>query len=112
MAKSQVVYEVNTFIDKEAKEEFLSFLNEHIQQLLALPGFLSGDLLEVDPDDSTPENKVPLCCTYLVESRELLQRYFDNEAHAMRADTMRLFEGRVTATRRIHTVKKRYTKTD
>lgn len=88
----------------------MAFLHEHIAQLLELDGFISGELLEVERDDSVPENKVPLSCMYVVESRALLQKYFDNEAAAMRADTMRLFEGRVTATRRIHTLRKRFSR--
>ncbi len=99
-----VLYEVNTWIVSEAEEEFLAFLREHVKQMLGVQGFQTGVISKPDKDDTTPEGKEPFCCTYTVESRDLLQRYFDNEAADMRADTMKKFEGRVTASRRIHAV--------
>jgi len=61
-----VVYEVNTFIEEAATDEFQGFLESHIQQMLEVKGFLSAELLCVERDDSTPSGTTPFCCTYKV----------------------------------------------
>ena len=105
----EVVYEVNVLIDNEEKINFLNFLEEeggHVEQLLALPYFLKAQVTVPEPDDSTPDGKTPITAVYWAKSREALQQYFDNEASAMREDTMKRFGGRISATRRILAVRR------
>jgi hypothetical protein len=107
-----VYYEVNVQVDTACLGEWLEFMDVHVPQLLELPGFQSADvsLPEPDPNAPLPVGKTLVTSMYLLQSRELLQRYFDNEAAAMRADTLRRFEGRITATRRILAVHKAFHK--
>ena len=107
---SIVVYEVNVQVDTDCLQEWLEFMNTHIAQLLDLPAFLSAEVQIAEVDEATPgpEGKTLVVSVYRVKSRAALQLYFDNEAVAMRADTMRLFGTRITATRRILQVHKQY----
>jgi quinol monooxygenase YgiN len=95
-----VIYEVNVFVEKEHFDSFMAFLKPHADEMLTFDGFLSYDvsLPEMDGDET---GKIAICASYRVESRELLQKYFDGEASRMRADTMSKFEGKITANRRI-----------
>ena len=97
------VYEVNVLVDDAAKDEFLNFLEApggHVEQLLEISGFKSAEVF-LPMDEATPEGKTSVTAVYRLESKDALQSYFDNQATAMRAETMRLFEGRISATRRI-----------
>lgn len=41
-----------------------------------------------EKESTTTAGRTPITCIYTVASRELIQRYFDNEAAEMRADTL------------------------
>jgi hypothetical protein len=98
------IYEVNILVNDAALDEFLEFLTPHAEKMLTFKGFQSAEIMIPERDDSTPAGKSPVCATYKIASREDLQHYFDNEAAEMRQETMSQFEGRITATRRIHSV--------
>ena len=104
------IYEVNCFLQKDAVDEFLTFLDSHARELLALEGFKSADIYIPEEDINCPADAKVVTAVYKLDSREALQNYFDNHAPRLKADTMRLFEGRIKgATRRIMSLNKSFT---
>ena len=98
------IYEVNVFVKEgdKNKDEFLAFLKPHADEMLTFEGFQSYEILLPEPSEEEKNmNIAPICAVYRVESRMLLEKYFNTEASRMRADTMSKFEGRISATRRI-----------
>ena len=107
----KVIYEVNLQIDADIVDEYVAWLVPHMQEMLTLPGFTSCQLADtVDlsqgcvgaPD---PGRSVHMTATYLLESREKLQEYFDVHAKRLRGDGTSRFTGKFSATRRIHTLR-------
>jgi hypothetical protein len=67
--------------------------------MVLLPGFLSG--VATIPDTAPPEGKALRTCVYRLASQEHLDAYFRDHAERMRADGMRRFGGKFSATRRV-----------
>lgn len=95
-----IAYEVNLDVDAEIFAPFRAWLDEHVRHMLALPGFVSAEILERTDPPPAP-GKRSLCTIYLLDSEEDLQRYLSEDAPRMRADGLERFPGRFTATRRI-----------
>ena len=96
------VYEVNCVVDKDVGEEFLAFLVPHAKEVANLEGFIDHEILLTEAEK--PEEAVHYTAIYRLDSRASLQRYFDVDAERLRGDTMKRFEGKFSATRRIHKV--------
>ena len=96
------VYEVNCVVDKDVSEEFLAFLIPHAKEVADLEGFIDHEILLTEADKQ--EEAVHYTAIYRVDTRASLQRYFDVDAERLRGDTMKRFEGKFSATRRIHRV--------
>ena len=96
-----IVYEVNLTVDREIAGEYAAWLEEHIREMLALPGFESAEWLEdVDYDDT--EGADPRWTIhYRLNSHDNLTRYFENDAERMRADGLERFGTKFQATRRV-----------
>ena len=94
-----VTYEVNLEIEREVSAAYLSWLKEHVDEILALDGFVSAQCHEVE---SSSEERLVLSVHYRVESREHLDAYFRDHAERLRGDGMKKFEGRFSAERRIY----------
>jgi hypothetical protein len=95
-----IAYEVNLDVDTEVFAPFRTWLDEHVRHMLALPGFVSAEILE-RRDPPPPEGRRCLCTIYVLDSEEDLQRYLREDAPHMRAEGLERFPGRFTATRRI-----------
>ena len=104
-----IIYEVNCFLQPDAVDDFLAFLDGHARELLALEGFKTADIYIPEDDQNCPSDAKAITAVYKLDSREALQNYFDNHAPRLKADTMRLFEGRIKgATRRILSLNKSF----
>jgi len=101
-----VVYEVNIEVDEEIAQKYVDWLLPHMKEMLTIPGFIDCTLADVEhlgSSSSTEEDsKKYMVATYRVESREMLQQYFDVHAARLRGDGVNRFKGRFTCTRRIH----------
>ena len=97
-----VIYEVNLAVDAEVADAYAAWLAPHIDEVLAVPGFVSAAWWAVEPEVARPPDaRRQWCVQYRVESREALQVYFDEHAARLRGDGLDRFGGRFEAARRV-----------
>lgn len=97
-----VIYEVNLAVDADAAADYAAWLGPHIDEVLAVPGFVSAEWWEVEPDAGAPaDGRRRWCVQYRVESREALADYVERHAARLRGDGLARFGGRFTAGRRV-----------
>ena len=95
-----IAYEVNLDVDEDVFGEFRAWLDEHVQHMLALPGFVSAEILERS-EPPPPAGRRSLCTIYRLADESDLQRYLREDAPRMRADGLQRFPDRFSATRRV-----------
>lgn len=94
-----VCYEVNIIIATQYLEDYRLWLTRHIQEMLQLPGFINAQVLkEYGLEDRAFSH---LTIQYTLDNPKSLQLYFDNHAQRMREQSLKLFSGKFTATRRM-----------
>jgi len=91
-----VEYEVTIKVQNEIYKNYLIWLKEHIQEMLKVEGFISAKYYTVDV---LGENIV--CVRYLVESKEMLQKYITETSKNMRGSYKIEFENKFKISRRI-----------
>lgn len=98
-SSEQLIYEVNLEIDPAIAGDYDPWLEEHVRDMLGLPGFLSAEILhiEAEQEDAWPRRSV----RYVVASREALEDYLREHAPRMRAAGEERFGDRFKANRRI-----------
>jgi hypothetical protein len=95
-----VIYEVNLEIDRHIEFEYRSWLQVHIAEILALPGFVSAQCLaRVEP--AAQAGRLALCVQYRLTDRASLEAYLELHAPRLRADGVARFGGRFEASRRV-----------
>ena len=95
-----ICYEVNLEIDAAIEADYRIWLRAHIEEMLALPGFVSAqwfDVLEPTP----AAGRIALCVQYFLRDAQALQAYFDQHAARMREDGVARFGDRFSASRRV-----------
>jgi hypothetical protein len=94
-----ICYEVQVEVKIARAEEYLSWLGPHIRDVLATPGFLSAQLLEVTdlPQNSARTFKV----LYWVDSEESLTDYIERRAPQLRGDAQKRFGSDSTFKRQV-----------
>ena len=97
----QVLYEVNLEVDTEIVEAFDAWLQEHVQEMLQLPGFVSASILRDEPSESGPGASVGRTCQYFLQDRPALDTYLEKHATRMRQAGIDRFGDRFRASRRI-----------
>ncbi|MBS0287461.1 MAG: DUF4286 family protein [Proteobacteria bacterium] len=97
-----IIYEVNLKVAQTILAEYLSWLQDHIQQMCQEPGFLSATLFE---DITEVKNSQPSESSYIVQyevaSMEDLQHYFDKRAQVVRQEAIERFGENFNASRRV-----------
>lgn len=94
------IYEVSIQIDAECAADYRAWLAGHVRELLALPGFASAQVFEIEADEPEPAH-CGLVVQYLLENHLALQRYLREQAPAMRAKADEHFAGRYQISRRV-----------
>lgn len=95
-----VVYEVNLDIDAGIIDAYRAWLNGHVEEILALPGFIDARTFEVrEPAPTT--GRTALCVQYRLRDMAALDTYLREHAPQMRADGVARFGDRFRASRRI-----------
>ena len=94
------MYEVNLEVDADVFDAFRAWLDAHIREILALPGFLGAELY-AQREPAAAERQRGLCVQYRLADDAALQRYLREDAPRFRADGLTRFGGRFSASRRV-----------
>lgn len=95
-----VVYEVNIDLDAGIEADYRAWLRRHVDDILALPGFLDARVFDVaDPPPAL--GRIALCVQYRLRDEAALRDYFDQHAPRLRGDGIARFGGKFSATRRV-----------
>ena len=92
------IYEVTLSITRERLEDFDTWLAHHVDEMLALPGFVAADVFAMDSDDPERARRV---CQYSLESDDHLAQYLETHAQEMRQSGIDHFGDDMSAERRI-----------
>ncbi len=103
-----ILYEVNLTLDHDIAEEFASWLEPHIKEMVDLPWFQGAKWFTTQPLTDETSKRITWTVHYEATSRQALQDYFDKDAQRMRGDGLTRFEGKFSATRRILSPKMRW----
>lgn len=95
-----VEYEVELAVDEAVAAAFHHWLDGHVRDMLALPGFVSATCWRV-LDPAPAPGQVVLCVRYALVDRDALADYLAGPAAGMRADGQARFGGRFQARRRV-----------
>jgi hypothetical protein len=96
--EDSITYEVALAPDPEILGEFEAWLEYHVDEMLALPGFLGAHIHKAEDPDTGTELRV---VRYELENRAALERYLHEFAPRMRAEGLARFANRFRASRRI-----------
>ncbi len=96
-----IIYQVNLIIEPAIYAAYMSWLKQHISEMLALPGFIDANLLIHEPLDIEPSVQQRVTVKYSLENRQQLQNYFDQHAAAQREAGFARFGQQFSATRQI-----------
>lgn len=95
-----IIYEVNIEVRDAAYADYRAWLVAHVDQMLALPGFLAAEILE-QRDPPPAQGTHALTVHYRLIDEAALQRYLTEHAPRMREEGTRRFGDAFTATRRV-----------
>lgn len=90
-----ILYEVSIRVDENMRADYLAWLREHMNAMLAIDGF-SGAELFIDAED---ENQ--FVCHYRLQDMTAMDAYLAGPAKEMRADGVNRFGDKFSASRRI-----------
>jgi hypothetical protein len=93
-----VLYEVNLSIARHRAAEFDTWLAEHVDQMLELPGFIGATTLTEAHESDTTVGRI---VHYELRDAAALDRYFKEHAERMRATGIERFGDDLSASRRI-----------
>ena len=95
-----IVYEVNLSVDWAIADAYRAWLAEHVDAMLALPGFIDATRFDVlqSPQQA---GRAEFCVQYRLRDAAALDEYLATHAPAMRADGVARFGERFSATRRV-----------
>jgi quinol monooxygenase YgiN len=95
-----ILYAVELEMAAALRDEYLAWLNEHVREVLALPGFLGADIM-VPVEPLPPPGRWIVCVHYRLRDRAAWQAYLVEHAPRMREAGVARFGDRVKATRRV-----------
>lgn len=98
-APVQVIYEVDLDVDAAIATDYRGWLDAHVQDMLALPGFVSAQVFEVA--EPVAAGRVAYCVHYRLRDAAALDAYLREHAARMRADGEARFGDRFRASRRV-----------
>lgn len=93
-----IVYEVRVSVEAAIAADYRAWLDGHIREILAIPGFAEAELLREEDDDG---GRVVWTIRYHLDSRDALETYLRDHAPRLRADGQARFGNRFSATRRV-----------
>jgi antibiotic biosynthesis monooxygenase (ABM) superfamily enzyme len=95
-----IVYEVNVFVRREIEAAYRAWLDAHVREIVALPGFEGAEVFE--RREPAPEaGELVLCMQYRLRDAQALDDYLREHAPRLRADGLARFGDRFRAERRV-----------
>ncbi len=95
-----VIYEVNLHIAAPVADAFADWLPGHVEEMLALPGFIDAVIARDEPTD---DEATTWSVRYRLQDRQSLDDYLAQHSERMRAEGLARFADHMRATRRILT---------
>ena len=95
-----IVYAVEIEMDVDLRDEYLAWLDGHVREMLALPGFTGAEVL-VRAEPPPPAGRFVVSAHYRLRDRAALDGYLANHAARMRAAGLARFGERVRASRQV-----------
>ena len=92
-----IIYNVTANIDESIHEEWLSWIKEHIPQVLATGKFTEAKLTKVLVDEEM--GGITYSVQYRAKSREDLDNYYKNDADRLRSEGLKRFADKMLAFR-------------
>ncbi|HEU0136639.1 MAG TPA: DUF4286 family protein [Flavobacterium sp.] len=93
-----IIYNVTINIDESVHDQWLQWMQEkHIGDMLATGKFSTARMVRVLIDE--PMGGTTYSIQYTTDSRETLQRYYDEDAPLLREEGLRLFADKMLAFR-------------
>jgi hypothetical protein len=99
-ATGGVVYEVNLDLDAAIRSDYQAWLDAHVAEICALPGFTGAKMFEVNDPAAAP-GRASLCVQYQLRGQAELDQYLAEHAPRLRAEGIARFGGRFSASRRV-----------
>ena len=96
MAAKSLIYEVSLEVDPAILASFDPWLQQHVQDMLRIEGFLSAEILREDADGVRSRRVV----RYRIRDEDALEAYLRDHAEGMRQDGLQRFGKAFTASRR------------
>ncbi len=94
-----IEYEVTVLVEEAIAEAYEHWLHAHIRQILALPGFIDAQRIEL-LEPHTPGHR-GWCVRYRLRDEAALADYLREHAPALRQDGVDRFGSRFQAQRRV-----------
>jgi antibiotic biosynthesis monooxygenase (ABM) superfamily enzyme len=95
-----IVYEVNLFVRREIEAAYRAWLDAHVREIVALPGFLGAEVFE-RREPVAAAGELALCTQYRLRDAAALQAYLHEHAPRLRADGVARFGESFRAERRV-----------
>jgi hypothetical protein len=95
---SALIYEVECQLDPDIVADYDAWLPGHVREVLACAGFLGA---AIEAPETPPGERQRRRVRYRLGSAAALDRYLENDATRLRAETARRFGGRVACERRV-----------
>jgi len=93
-----IIYNVTINIDESIHDEWVSWMQQkHINDVLATGKFFKAKFIRVNVEEEM--GGVTYCVQYFAEKRELLERYYKEDAEKLRAEGLKLFADKMLAFR-------------
>lgn len=95
-----IIYAVELEMPAELRATYLAWLDGHVRQMLALPGFTGAEVL-VRADPPPAAGRFVVAVHYRLRDRAALDGYFARHAKPMRAAGIARFGDQVHASRQV-----------
>ena len=95
-----IVYVVELEMDVALRDEYLAWLDGHVREMLALPGFTAAEVL-VRTEPPPPAGRFVVSAHYRLRDRAAFEGYIGSHATRMRAASLARFGERVRASRQV-----------
>ena len=95
-----IVYEVNVFVRREIEADYRAWLDAHVREIVALPGFEGAQVFE-RREPAADAGELVLCTQYRLHDAQALADYLREHAPRLRADGIDRFGDGFRAERRV-----------